>query len=116
MKSTTTFDLVLVPFPFSDLSSTKKRPCLVIKRYEVRKLGAFLIASMITSQLEGFSFPGDLRIRDWKEAGLPKPSLIRLGKVVSIEESIVLKKLGKLSTFDQKAIRENWNEFFTDFS
>lgn len=112
MKSTTTFDLILVPFPFSDLSSTKKRPCLVIQRHDVRKLGTYLTVAMVTSQVEGLSFPGDVSIQGWNEAGLPKPSLIRLSKLVTIEESLALKRLGKLVPTDQKSVRQSWRELY----
>jgi mRNA interferase MazF len=114
MKSITTFDLVLIPFPFSDLSSTKRRPCLVVRRFDVRKLGAYLVVCMVTSQLDGIKFPGDMVIQDWEEAGLPKPSLARFMKLVSIEEGLALKRLGKLSAGDQKSARANWAEMFGD--
>ena len=111
MKSTTTFELVLVAFPFSDLSTKKKRPCLVLKSYDVRKLGTYLVVCMVTSQLEGLHFPGDLILTGWREAGLPKPSLVRVSKLVTIEESLVLKRLGQLNVADAKSLRAIWKDF-----
>ena len=114
MKSITTFDVVLVPFPFSDLSSAKRRPCVVFKHYEVKKLGDYLCLGMITSQLEGLHFPGDVSLKDWSGAGLPKPSLVRIGKLVTIEQSLVQKKLGTLKPADQVLLQKAWKEFFSE--
>jgi mRNA interferase MazF len=112
MKSITTFDLILVPFPFSDLSAVKKRPCLVLERYEVKRLGSFLVVCMVTSQVDGLSFPGDVPIKEWELAGLPKASLVRLGKIVTLEQSMTLRKLGALEPKDRQATRKAWQGLF----
>ena len=71
------WDIILVPFPFSDLSAIKRRPALVVSQDEYNKENDLVIA-FITSQLNvGYRW-GDYRLIDWKEAGLPKPSLIRM--------------------------------------
>lgn len=110
--STTSFDVVLVPFPFADLSATKKRPCLVLAAASVRSLGRFLVVAMITSNLTGLSFPHDVAISDVKAAGLPKPSLVRVDKLVTIEEKIIFKQLGMLSSADRDAVRAQFVRFF----
>lgn len=51
---------------------------------------------MVTSQLSGLAFPGDTVLAKWTEAGLPKPSLVRLAKVVAVDGSLIRKKLGTL--------------------
>src|SRR5262249_13295366 len=98
----TPFDFVLLPFPFTDLSTTKQRPCLILAALHPKGLAEHYIVAMITSQLTGFSFPGDTLLAKWREAGLPKPSMVRLAKVVTIERSLVRKKLGALQGADRK--------------
>ena len=52
----------------------------------------------------------DVRLKDWQTAGLLKPSVARLDRVVTAEKSIFVRRLGALSAEDQKAIRDRWNQ------
>ena len=108
----TPFDLVLLPFPFTDLRTTKRRPCLILAAFQPRGLPEHYVVAMITSQLTGLAYPGDTHLTKWNEAGLPKPSLVRLAKVVTIERSLISKELGSLQTADRKAIREEFKRVF----
>ncbi|MFN0169736.1 MAG: type II toxin-antitoxin system PemK/MazF family toxin [Bryobacteraceae bacterium] len=107
----TPFSLVLLPFPFTDLSANKQRPCLVLVNFRPFGLGRHSIVAMVTSQLTGLTFPGDTQISAWVAAGLPK-SLVRLAKVVTVEESLIRKRLGQLQLADQMAIRVNFESLF----
>jgi mRNA interferase MazF len=108
----TPFSLVLLPFPFTDLSANKQRPCLVLVNFCPAGLGRHCIVAMVTSQLTGLTFPGDTQISAWVAAGLPKPSLVRLAKVVTVEESLIRKRLGQLQPADQMTIRANFESLF----
>ena len=115
MTSTISFkqwDIVLVQFPFTDFQSTKKRPALVISP-NLYNRDDDLIVLFITSQLDRTSRPGDYLIREWKVANLPKPSLIRM-KIATITQSIVDKKLGRLSTVDISSFKKHFREFFLE--
>jgi mRNA interferase MazF len=101
MKSITTFkkwDIVLVPFPFSDLKTSKKRPGLVISP-DPYNTGSDIIIAFITSQLDKDQRPGDYPIKEWKKSGLPKPSRIRM-KFATIDKTIIIKKIGRLTKHD----------------
>ena len=108
----TPFDLVLLPFPFTDLRTNKQRPCLILAAFQPRGLPEHYVVAMITSQLDGSEFPGDTRLTKWSEAGLPKPSLVRLAKVVTIERSLIRKELGSLHAADRKSIRKEFRRVF----
>ena len=108
----TPFDLVLLPFPFTDLRTTKQRPCLILAALQPRGLQQHYVVAMVTSQLTGLGFPGDTHLARWSEAGLPKPSLVRLAKVVTIDKSLIRKELGSLHSVDRKAIREEFKQVF----
>ncbi len=114
MKSITTFDVILVSFPFSDLKGVKKRPALVLRAYSVKGIGAFCLIAMITSQVDGAIFPNDVSLVDIESAGLPKASLVRLAKIVTIEDEIVSKKIGSLGSKDQRNITKSLNDFLKD--
>lgn len=79
----TTFDVVLVSFPFADLSTRKQRPCLVLVSPSQKQLGEHLVVAMITSNTKGLTFPYDVQISNTKQAGVLKPSLVRLSKVAT---------------------------------
>jgi len=90
-------DIVLIPFPFSDLSSSKTRPAVVVSAEVYEKTTGNIIVAMITSIPYTSSF--DYEIRNWKEANLLNPSWIR-DKLATLEPSLVRFKPGKLNNTD----------------
>lgn len=104
------WDVALVPFPFTDLSSTKRRPALVVSpdNYNVEK---DVVILFITSQINVSPRVGDYDLQKWREAGLPKPSKIRM-KFATIDKSLIIKKLGKLKIIDQFEIQKTILSFF----
>jgi mRNA interferase MazF len=92
-------DVVLVGFPFTDLASVKMRPALVVSSDDFNELGQDLILAAITSQVaRKISSPDHfLPAEDQKQAGLPKPSLVKLGKIVTLDQRLIRKKLGRIS-------------------
>jgi mRNA interferase MazF len=110
MTNYKTWDIILVPFPFTNLRSSKKRPALIISP-DAYNIGRDMIILFITSNLASFGRTGDYKIEDWKRSGLPKPSMIRM-KFATIEKSIILKKLGSLTGKDRKAVKKSLASFF----
>lgn len=114
MKSMMTYkkwDVVLVPFPFTNLKTSKKRPALIISPDEYNS-DADLIILFITSNVSAFSRPGDYLIENWQQSGLPKPSMTRM-KFATIENSIVIKKIGRLHSNDRVSVENKLVDFFT---
>ena len=107
----TSFDVVLVPFPFADLSATKRRPCLVLVSFKPSSLHEHLVLAMMTSQT-GSSFPHDVAVNHLTVAGLPKPTLIRLSKVVTLDAGIVVKTLGRLHIQDRQVVKNEFTKLF----
>jgi len=106
------WDIVLVPFPFTDLTTLKKRPGLIVSPDTYNK-GADIVISFITSKIDRDKRLGDYLIEQWKLAQLPKPSLLRM-KFATIEKSIIIKKIGKLSELDRSVFRQKLLKFFDD--
>jgi len=92
-------DIVLVPFPFSDQTAAKKRPAVVISSNSYNNASADIVIMAITSQTEKSVGIGECLIKNWEEASLLKPSSIKPA-ISTIEQKLVLKKLGKLSPED----------------
>ncbi len=112
MTNYKTGDILLLPFPFTDLSSSKKRPALVLSTILSKKLPAIYIVAMITSQIGSENILGDIQPLSWKEAGLLHESKIRLGKLVSVEKSIIDKKLGQLTAKDILLVKKEFKKTF----
>ncbi len=104
------WDIVLVPFPFTNLTTSKRRPGLVLSPSDYNQ-GPDLLIAFVTSKLDGLKRPGDYKIVEWVESDLPKPSMIRM-KFATISKAIVVKKIGKLSKNDITGFQSNLGHFF----
>ena len=91
------WDIVLVPFPFTDLTTTKKRPALVVSPTGYNH-GNEIVIAFVTSNLKS-ERASDHIIREWQLAKLPKPSLIRM-RFATIDRKMVIKTIGKLNGAD----------------
>jgi mRNA interferase MazF len=98
-------DVVLVPFPFTSQTPSKKRPAVVVssRGYNEDRLDVVLMA--ITSQLRISATSGDLSVQSWNVAGLLKPSVIK-PVFATIEQSLVIRRLGALDATDKQALRD----------
>lgn len=104
------WDIVLVPFPFTDLTQTKKRPALIVSPNEYNQ-NLDVVIAMVTSKLDSKPRIGDYKIQEWKKASLPKPSLIRM-KFATIDKSIIDKKIGGLKEKDLLEFKKLLVNFF----
>lgn len=102
MKPSNTYGVVLLPFPFSDRASEKRRPAVVLSDPGFQQACGHLLLAMITSAAQS-SWPLDWPIQDWQEAGLPKPCLVRF-KLFTLDERLILKSLGALSAADRAGV------------
>ncbi len=100
------FDVVVVPFPFTDRLQAKRRPALVISRSRpFNSRSGHSIMAMITSQShEGW--PLDVDITNLDAAGLPAPSIVRM-KLFTLDHGLVLRKIGKLSRADSQNVKSS---------
>ena len=99
-------DIILVPFPFTDQSTTKKRPAVVISSKAYNSERPDLIIMAVTSQIKPAAVIGEVIVQDWQAAGLLKPSAIK-PVITTIEKPLIIKTLGRLKDNDQKTLRES---------
>lgn len=114
MKSTTNFkkgDIILVPFPFTDLSTNKKRPALIVSP-DNYNAGVDVVIAFITSNISSSYKLGDYKIQEWKRSNFPKPSMLRM-KFATIDVTIIHRKLGELGIRDSKEFGKLLIEFFS---
>jgi mRNA interferase MazF len=102
------WEIILVPFPFTDLTTNKKRPALIVSNNNYNKSDNLIIA-LITSNIRDFQ--DDYKIIKWSEAGLPKESMIKM-KFATVDKSIIIKKLGTLKKEDIESFKTKLIDFF----
>ena len=86
-------DVVVAPFPFSDLSAAKERPALVVATLS----GDDVILCQTTSQAVRDSYAIPLTDRDFESGGLRQASHIRPNRLFTAESSIILYRAGTIS-------------------
>jgi mRNA interferase MazF len=92
-------DIVSVEFPYSDLQGRKRRPGLVLSgdKEDV------LLARITTRPVREV---GDVNLVEWSEAGLPRPSTVRLAKLATVDQRLVIRRIGRIGTTDGSNIVE----------
>ena len=96
------FDVVVVPFPFTERRAAKRRPALVLSSAEFNRGCSQSILAMITSS-DRDVWPSDAPIEDWREANLAAPCRVRF-KLFTLDHGLVLRRLGALSARDRLAV------------
>ena len=98
-------DVIVVPFPFTDQTATKKRPAVVVSSDAYQRERPDIILMAVTSQVRAVPTVGETAIAGWQAAGLLKPSVIK-PLVTTIEARLVIRKLGTLDVADLAALRD----------
>src|SRR5437667_11451312 len=89
-------DVVLLPIPFTDLTSRKVRPAIIVGRK-----GTDLFLVPLSSVLFNTDFP----LKEWQGAGLNAPSGVK-AQLATVEERLVLKVIGRLTAVDHQVLDE----------
>lgn len=87
-----------VPFE-EDPDILKPRPVLIIDNNEI-----FILSFKMTGTAPRENFIGEYRLNDWREAGLTKPTTVRLSKLLRLNRNAFIKKYGRLSNLDKSNI------------
>lgn len=95
-------DIFICQFPFTSGTEIKIRPALVL--FDLQQ-------DVVICRVTSVNHTGtlDVTLNDWQAAGLLKPSVVRLDRLVTAEKSVLLRRLGILSNADLAAIRARWN-------
>ena len=102
--------IILIPFPFTDLTSTKLRPALVL--YEGEK---DVVAAFISSRTDKPK-PIDIIINEknveFKQTGLKLTSTIRLDKVATLSKDLIIGEIGEIGPKLKKEVNRKISEIY----
>ena len=98
-------DVLLVPFPFTNQTTTKKRPAVIVSSNGYNQNRPDIVIMAVTSQIHGSGYFGDVRIQNWQQAGLLKPSVIK-PILATVEKGLVIRRLGSIADNDRAALTE----------
>lgn len=98
------FDIVVVPFPFTDRSVSLRRPAVILSDPHFGAETGQSLLAMIT-RAERSAWPGDLPISDVPAAGLNGPCVVRM-KLFTLVHALISKRLGTLGRQDALSLRQ----------
>jgi mRNA interferase MazF len=98
-------EVVLVPFPFTDQSGTKKRPAVIVSSNRYNTARRDLIIMAITSQARQPLGLGEAPLGDWQGAGLIKASVFK-PVFTTLEQRLIVRTLGTLGPADLRTLGE----------
>ncbi len=99
-------DIVLIPFPFTDLTGIKNRPALILVESELDVTVSF-VSTKLKLQEET-----DIKLKPTQENGLKKESLIRLNKLATLDQELIIGRLGTVGKETLDLIDQNLIKIF----
>ena len=102
--------IVLIPFPYSDLSGAKKRPALVISSADFNSKNEDVICCLITSNLEDTQHSIKITNKEMESGFLEFESKIKPYRIFTVNKKLVYKILGKLNLSKSKLVIEEINK------
>ena len=99
-------DIVLVPVPFTDLSSTRRRPVIVLSNDAYNRSTTDMVVVAMTSNLTQHPHSFILTSADLVSGTLNHPGRVRVDKIYTLSQSIVVKIFGKVNDATLNRIRQ----------
>ncbi len=107
-------EILLIPIPFSDLSSSKKRPVLVLSNDQYNSKTDDIIVAAITSNISSKDYTISISSSNLIEGNLKMDSIIRVDKIYTLSQRIVTKKFGKINEDIMDKVKSKVNDIIND--
>jgi mRNA interferase MazF len=93
-------EVLILPFSYSDLQSRKRRPAVVL----VDAGDEDVLVAKVTTKAYHSAY--DLKLDHWQEAGLLAPSFVRIHKLLAVEKSHIIQRVGMLDASDLEIVKQ----------
>ncbi|MCK4937784.1 MAG: type II toxin-antitoxin system PemK/MazF family toxin [Methanosarcinales archaeon] len=103
-------DIILIPFPYSDLTQTKKRPSIIISNQTYNSNNEDVICCAITSNPRNYDKSIEIANDDLDKGNLRYESRVKPTKIFTLDKGMIVKKLAKLNINKSKEIIANLNQ------
>ncbi len=90
-------DIVLIPVPFTDLSSQKRRPVIIVSNDGHIRGAADVVVVAMTSRSVVAPYSFQITSADLVDGALNRPGTVRVDKIYTLAKTIIVKKFGKVS-------------------
>ena len=97
------FDVVVVPFPFTDKGGSRRRPALVVSTGDFNRRHDQVVLAMVTTA-QSSDWASDVMLERWAEAGLSTGCRVRL-KLFTLDRDLIVRRIGNLAGRDREATR-----------
>jgi mRNA interferase MazF len=102
-------DIVLIPIPLTDLSSQKRRPVIIISNNIYNRKTNDIIVVAMTSNPAVVDYSFTITSSDLEQGELNRPGKVRVDKIYTLFQSIVVKTFGRVNSNILEQIREKLN-------
>ncbi len=100
-------DIVLVPFPFTDLTTSKLRPAIVLYTNPSNQdITLCFISSQGIATVQNDEFILDITDPEFNQTGLKTVSKVRVTRIVTLERKLITRKLGQITTKQTEQINK----------
>jgi len=101
-------NVLLLPYPFTDLTTRKVRPAVVVGSDKTKYEDVFVIP--LTSKINSLS-EGEFCLEKWENAGLNVPTAIKRGCIL-VDKNLIIKKVGTLTKDDLELVNKALRKWF----
>jgi mRNA interferase MazF len=99
-------DIALIPIPFTDLSSQKRRPVIVVSNDGYNRKAADIVIVAMTSNPDAGDYSFTITSSDLEHGQLNRPGKVRVDKIYTLSQTIVVKTFGRVNSTVLDHIRD----------
>lgn len=102
-------EIILIPFPYSDLSQNKKRPAIILSNSDHNTNNEDVICCAITTNPRDYANSVEITSSDLDSGDLQYDSRVKPNKIFTLGQRLIIKKLGRLNIVKSREIIERLN-------
>lgn len=107
-------EIIVVPFPYTDMSTTKVRPAMVLSDEDHNSSEKDLVVCGLTSRLANSAHSVLIADQDMESGKLPRPSRVKATKVVAIDKRVVRARVGRVRPETFARVMREFEAAFTN--